>query len=229
MITLEAQALAVLHAPAEMGLSADELAQAVEREPALAVRFVAAKQPITAGNIGAALAAYENATVSPANAPLDRCARGAASALPADERAGLDVFAGRGRCTRCHVPPLFGGTRPPDFSTTIYSVLGVPADAAGKTLDDDLGRAHHTHRAREARAFKTPTVRNSAATAPYFHNGVYATLAEVIDFYDKGGGRGLHLEVPNLDPDIVPLHLTAEEKRVLTIFVTQALRDGKTP
>ena len=72
-----------------------------------------------------------------------------------------------------------------------------------------------------------PTVRNAGRTAPYFHHGRYPTLEEVVDFYDRGGGRGLGLDVPNQDPEIRPLHLTPEERRTLLVFMRDALDDAR--
>jgi cytochrome c peroxidase len=68
-------------------------------------------------------------------------------------------------------------------------------------------------------AFKTPTVRHSARTAPYMHNGVYRTLEQVIDFYNRGGGQGLGFDLPNqtLPPD--SLHLTRSEQAALVSFL----------
>ena len=53
------------------------------------------------------------------------------------------------------------------------------------------GAAPHLH------AFKTPTARNVALTAPYMHNGVFRTLEEVVDFYDRGGGAGIGIALEN--------------------------------
>ena len=72
-----------------------------------------------------------------------------------------------------------------------------------------------------------PGLRNVGRTAPYFHNGRYATLEQVIDFYDRGGGLGLGLDVPNQDPEVRPLHLSPAEKRVLLLFLRQALDDAR--
>jgi cytochrome c peroxidase len=218
--TADAQALNVIHAKAEMGLSGVELLSVLRADAALTKRFGDAfPDGLTEGNVGLALAAYEQAKLLPANAPIDRLARGDASGWTIDMARGLDVFAGRGRCARCHVPPTFGGARPPDFTAPVFGVLGVPRKPGEKTLDGDLGRGDG--------AFRTPTVRNVAATAPYFHHGAYPTLEQVIELYDKGGGRGLGLVVEKQDPDIRPLALTAEERRVLLIFLREALLEGR--
>jgi cytochrome c peroxidase len=218
------QALMVLHARAEMGSTDEQLAQVVASDPAYADGFRASfEDGVTPGNIGLALAAFEASELVPGSAPIDRFARGDDSALSADDRAGLDVFAGKGRCARCHVPPVFSGSRPPDFTAPVFAVLGVPSapsGAAATSLDADRGRGSGD--------FRVPTVRNVARTAPYFHNGRYATLDQVVDFYDRGGGKGIGVDVPNQDPEIRPLHLSAEEKRVLLAFLRQAVTDAPT-
>ena len=68
-------------------------------------------------------------------------------------------------------------------------------------------------------AFKTVTVRNVALTAPYMHNGVYSTLEEVVDFYNRGGGLGLGLAVPNQTLSGDALGLTQGEIKDLVIFM----------
>ncbi len=72
---------------------------------------------------------------------------------------------------------------------------------------DDLGRFVVTGNDADRGAFKTPTLREVARTAPYMHDGSFATLDAVVEFYD-GGGR----PNPHIDPEIHPLHLMAGEK-----------------
>jgi cytochrome c peroxidase len=76
-----------------------------------------------------------------------------------------------------------------------------------------------THATLHRHAFKTPTVRNVAVTGPYMHNGVFRTLAEVVDFYDRGGGAGIGLRLPNQTLPPERLHLTRREKRDLVAFL----------
>jgi cytochrome c peroxidase len=213
------QALMVLHTRAEMGSTDEQLAQVVASDPAYGAAFRASfRDGVTPRNIGIALASFEARDLVPGNAPIDRFARGDDDALSPDERAGLDVFAGKGRCARCHVPPVFSGSRPPDFTAPVFAVLGVPSAPGATSLDGDRGRGNGD--------FRVPTVRNVGRTAPYFHNGRYPTLDQVVDFYDKGGGRGLGVDVPEQDPEVRPLHLTREEKRVLLVFLREALTDA---
>jgi cytochrome c peroxidase len=218
--TADRQALMVLHTGAEMGATDADMGRAIAADPSYVEAFRNAfDDGATPANIGRALAAFETSALVPGAAPVDRFARGDDAALSPDERAGLDVFAGKGRCARCHVPPVFGGSRPPDFTAPVFAVLGVPATPGAHTVDVDRGRGDG--------AFRVPTVRDVGRTAPYFHHGRYATLDEVVDFYDRGGGRGLGLAVPGQDPEIRPLALSPEEKRVLLVFMRVALDDSR--
>ncbi len=230
VLTAERQALGVIHAKAEMGLADEDIVRALERADDLRPLFAAVGAPkVTPDVVARALAAFQAHEFVPADAPIDRYARGEESALSPAARAGLDVFAGRGRCARCHVPPFFGGSRPRDFTVPIFAVLGVPTKIQGTTIDPDLGRGAVTHRDVDAHAFKTPTVRNVLRTAPYFHHGAFRTLEQVVDFYDGGGGRGLRLSVPNQDPDVRKLDLSPREKTVLLEFLRVGLLDATPP
>lgn len=222
----ESQALHVIHRRAEMGLDAGDLSAKLSTIPAYREALRDDTGQVSPARVAQALVAYEVEALVPADAPIDRFARGDEGALPSDQRRGLDVFVGKGRCARCHVPPFFGGSRPLDFAVPVFAVIGVPVSPAGRVLDPDRGRALSTHRAADERAFKTPTVRNVARTAPYFHHGRFARLEDVVAFYTKGGGRGFGLEVPNQDPDVRPLQLTAEEERALLVFLREALLDA---
>jgi cytochrome c peroxidase len=221
--TADRQALMVLHTRGEMGMTDADLERTIGATPRA---------------IADALAAYEASALVPGTAPIDRFARGDQAALTADASAGLDVFAGKGRCARCHVPPVFGGSRPPDFTAPVFGVLGVPSAPGAASVDGDRGSPGHAGSAgggsaggngggQGVGAFRVPTVRNVRGTAPYFHHGRYPTLEGVIDFYDRGGGKGLGLDVPNQDPEVRPLHLSPEERRVLLVFLRQALTDRR--
>lgn len=225
IVTPERQALGVIHARAEMGLTEGELKKKLQSIPAYRGALQGEPLGLDETMVARALVAFENAELVPASAPIDRFARGEEGALSADERAGLDVFAGAGRCARCHIPPFFGGSRPRDFAVPVFTVIGVPTDVTGRTLDPDRGRAAVTGRPRDEGSFKTPTVRDVALTAPYFHNGRFDTLDDVVAFYDRGGGRGAGLKVENQDPDVRPLKLTKEQIRTLLVFLRAGLRD----
>ncbi len=226
VVAPEDQALSVLHTASEMGVTSDELDKIAHDEPATRDAMTSLfRDGVTAANVAAAIAAYVE-TLGRADARLDRAARGELE-LSRDEARGFDVFVGKGRCARCHVPPSFGGSRPRDFQVPVYAVLGVPAREGSRAADKDRGRGAVTGRPHDDGAFKTPTERERTATAPYFHNGSFATLEAVVDFYDKGGGLGAGVAGvtrERQDPDVRPLHLTAEEKRTLLVFLRETLR-----
>ena len=228
-LTAESQALNVIHARAEMGLSPGEILTKLGAIPAYKSAFAAIPGGLTEQNVTRALVAFEVRALAPADAPIDRFARGDEAALSPDQRAGLDVFAGQGRCARCHVPPLFGGSRPRDFAVPVFAVVGVTTDPSARALDPDRGRAAHTGRAADERSFKTPTVRNIARTAPYFHHGRFPKLEDVVDFYNKGAAKFMGLTIENQDPDVRPLKLSAEQVRVLLVFMRTALLDRTSP
>jgi cytochrome c peroxidase len=116
---------------------------------------------------------------------------------------------------------------PPAYLESEPEVIGVPATRAvkGATVDGDLGVFAIDRAPLHRHAFKTPTVRNVALTAPYMHNGVFRTLQEVVDFYDAGGGNGLGMHLPNQTLSAEPLHLSDQEKRDLVAFM-EALTDS---
>ena len=94
-----------------------------------------------------------------------------------------------------------------------YHNLGVGWDAASKTMADK-GRNDVTKADVDIGAFKTPTLRDVSLTAPYMHDGSEATLADVIEFYDKGGNAN-----PHLSTKIKKLNLTAQERKDLESFM----------
>lgn len=157
------------------------------------------------------------------NSPVDQYLSNQIDTLPANVYAGFNLFMGKATCGTCHFAPTFSGLVPPFYEENESEVLGVLKNPKTIELDDDLGRSASKRLTYETEiydhSFKTVTVRNVSQTAPYFHNGQYNTLEEVIDFYDAGGGIGFGLDVPNqtLPPD--SLHLTEVEKSQLIAFL----------
>ncbi len=176
---------------------------------------------LTVKNIKLALAEHERSLVDD-NTPFDRYVRGELGALNAEQLRGFDVFYGRARCSRCHRLPLTSGTSPPRFTKTEISSIGVPTRPNMKQIDPDLGRGGITKGAQHAHAFKVPSLRNLSKTAPYFHNGAFKTLAQVVDFYAAGSGKGLGTAPANFDPDAREFSLTDAERAALLIFLRSA-------
>ncbi|WP_343623701.1 cytochrome-c peroxidase [Flavobacterium lindanitolerans] len=150
---------------------------------------------------------------------FDSYMRGNKNSINAEEIQGMNLFMGKAKCATCHFTPLFNGTVPPNFAKTEHEVVGTPEDASGKRLSEDRGRYIFNQLPQLKGAFKTPTLRNVAVTAPYMHNGAYATLEEVVEFYDLGGGTGLGLSVENQTLPTDKLNLTAAEKKALVAFM----------
>ncbi len=119
------------------------------------------------------------------NGRFDDYMRGDHTALTPSEISGFNLFMGKARCGTCHYLPIFNGAFPPRFVKVDAEIIGVPQTSNGKTLDADPGRYAIIPDSSFRHAFKTPTVRNAARTAPYMHNGVFTTLEQVVDFYDK--------------------------------------------
>ncbi|MBK0402496.1 cytochrome-c peroxidase [Adhaeribacter sp. BT258] len=178
------------------------------------------KNTLHATTVNRALSAYLRSLVS-LNSPFDQFMRRETETLNASAIRGANLFMGKAACATCHFAPIFNGTVPPRFLESETEVLGVTANAdfTHPTLDADPGRAGVVKTEVFQGAFKTPTVRNIALTAPYMHNGAFKTLEEVVEFYDLGGGAGLGLNVPNQTLPADKLELTAQEKLDLIAFM----------
>jgi len=165
-------------------------------------RKVFGTEEVTAENIAKAIAAFERTLVTP-NSPFDRYASGDKSALSESEKRGLFLFLVKGACVQCH--------KGPTFSDDEFHNLGVPP---GGPEDKDLGRFGITQQEEDQGKFKTPGLRNVSLTPPYMHNGVFKSLEEVLEFYNKGGG-----ETPHKSERMKPLNLTDNEKKDLLTFL----------
>jgi cytochrome c peroxidase len=229
---LEFQFEVVMANPREMALKPKSAARKLGADVPLTTRFAAAfgrppEQALTGQTLSLAVAAYVR-SLQALNSRFDRAIRGDdPTAISASERRGFNLFMGKAACGTCHFAPLFGGTMPPAYLESEPEVIGVPATRAkkGAVVDRDLGVFAIDRAPLHLHAFKTPSVRNAALTAPYMHNGVFRTLEEVVDFYDGGGGNGLGMRLPNQTLSSEPLDLTKQEKRDLVAFL-EALTDS---
>ncbi|HMC76649.1 MAG TPA: cytochrome c peroxidase [Vicinamibacterales bacterium] len=180
--SLEAQALEPLKAVDEMRGSAytedRALAAAVSRLNAIPEYrrlFAAAfgeSSAVSERNLGRALAAFQRTLVA-SNTPFDRYMRGDQAALDAEQLRGMERFQSIG-CINCHSGPMFS-----DFKT---HVLAVPDNQKLSESDSGVNKTY---------AFRTASLRNLSVTAPYMHSGVFASLQDVVNFYQRiSGGRG---------------------------------------
>ena len=144
--------------------------------------------------------------------------------LNGEAKAGFNLFMSKAICATCHFVPHFNGVKPPYIGSE-FEVLGVPADTSYTKLSEDKGRYLVNPAPETMNAFRTGSVRNAEHTKPYMHNGVFATLDQVIDFYDKGGGQGRKLMIDNQTLAADSLKLSAMEKRQLLAFM-QSLNEN---
>jgi len=143
-----------------------------------------------------------------------------------DAKKGFNLFMGKANCATCHFAPHFSGLVPPFFNENESEVLGItkqPIQKSPLELDSDPGRIQSNVKKENSwiyeNSFKTLTVRNIALTKPYFHNGAFNTLEEVIEFYNEGGGEGLGLPMKNQTLPADKLNLSDEEKKQLISFL----------
>jgi cytochrome c peroxidase len=197
-------------------------------------------------NCGKALQAYERLLIS-RNAPIDRYIAGDYTALSAGAKRGLGLFIGKAACVTCHTGTTLTDQ---DFHTTGVSQTGpnvimmdpgryaaVPAVLANAyngqgTFSDDpaagmMKLAGLTQSMDQMGQFRTKSLRHLAKTAPYFHDGSAATLQDVVNFYNMGGGSANYSGTK--DPRLVPLNLSATEQADLIEFLQTALLGDAVP
>lgn len=234
--SLEAQAIGPIQNPIEMGYTHEACVAAFKEIPGYAMQFekIFPGEGLTIEGIGMALASFERSLVT-GPSPYDyQEAYKRFAALEAEDLAelkddspetyeqyeqlqlavqinpmsdsavrGFDLFfSKRVGCSACHVGA--------NLSDEQYHNLGIGMSAE----KPDLGRYEQTKVEKDKGAFKTPTVRNVALSAPYMHDGSLATLEEVVEHYNKGGDKNKWLS-----DKIVPLKLTAQEKLDLVEFM----------
>lgn len=216
---LEDQASDVIQNTDEMHGSLPDAVTALKTSETYRASFAQTyRDGVTEQNLKNAIASYVRSLTN-LDSRVDQALRGKPTLLTAEEKHGFNLFMGKGKCATCHFFPLFNGTVPPAYQKTESEVIGTPATLAEKTVDPDLGKYLTTRINIQKHAFKTPTVRNVAQTAPYMHNGVYRTLDEVVEFYNKGGGNGLGFNLDNQTLPFDKLNLTVPEKRALVAFM----------
>jgi cytochrome c peroxidase len=219
---LEMQLGEVVHNAEEMKGSLTQAAIQMKSHsvygPLFSKAYANQKNPFTAYNIANAISSYVRTLVA-MQSRFDRFIQGDPSLLNQNEKHGFNLFMGKARCGTCHFFPLFNGLLPPDFEETESEVLGIPAADHKKTPDTDPGKYLSTKSEIDRFSFKTPTLRNIQLTAPYMHNGVFKNLDEVIDFYNKGGGRGLKIKLPNQTLPFDKLNLSSRERNDIISFL----------
>ena len=237
--SLEAQAVGPIANPIEMGFTHDECVERLETIEGYRIQFekIFPDSGVTIDNVGKAIASFERVVVTgPSPADYYEPVLLVESQFPelvkdleAFEEEDPDSFdfymeavenseknpmseaAIRGRklffdkrsnCSTCHTGA--------NFSDEQYHNLGVGMD----TEKPDLGRFDQTKENKDRGAFKTPTIRNVALTAPYMHDGSQKTLEEGVEWYAKGGHANDHLS-----DKVKKLDLTDQEKSDLVAYM----------
>lgn len=222
--TLEDQALNVVHNKDEMHGSLTGAAQRINQKESYKKYFEKAfpndTTLATPFKIQNALGSYVR-SLNKFSSNFDEYMRGDKTKLTLEEKNGFNLFMGKAKCGSCHFLPLFNGTAPPKFDHTEAEVLGVALrpDTANAKIDTDLGRYALNKYEQYRYAFKTPTLRNIAKTAPYMHNGAYQTLEQVMDFYNRGGGAGIGIHLDNQTLSADPLKLSQQEIKSIIAFL----------
>ncbi|MFW5659470.1 MAG: cytochrome-c peroxidase, partial [Bacteroidota bacterium] len=223
---LDEQSPKVFQNHQEFRMTRDSLEKRLNQSPGyLALFSEALGKPVDKIDVplmNTALAEYIRTLVA-LNSPFDQMIRGE---IEPDSNvvAGYDLFMGKAACGTCHFPPVFNGLVPPYFVENESEIIGVPTEDGVAELSPDLGRYNYMKAQAYRHAFKTTSVRNSALTMPYMHNGSFETLMDVVVFYNQGGGRGRGYEVPGQTLDAEPLALTQNEMQALVSFM-EALTD----
>jgi cytochrome c peroxidase len=210
--SLERQAGSPIASPKEMNLPHEVCLTKLNADQTYRDEFAKAFGPgsITMEKVVKTIAGFERTLLS-GNSPFDRYQYGGdKTALSAAAIRGLAIFTDktRGNCSTCHIL----GERFALFTDGKFHNLGAGMNSNGELTDQ--GRYTHTGSDADRSAFRTPSLRNVAMTAPYMHDGSLKTLKDVIDFYVGGGNSN-----PNLDREIKPLKLSAQDRSDLVIFL----------
>ncbi len=206
--SLEAQALGPIQDRLEMDMQLPKLVaklRSTDDYPALFDKAFGAR--ISPQYIAKALAAYERTIVS-RDTPFDRYLAGEKKALPPAALRGLKLFYGQAGCVKCH-----SGS---NLTDNKYHNIGSNASA-----DSDPGRFAVTKKKGDTGAFKTPTLREVAHTAPYMHNGRFKTLTDVVKHYNFGGVRNYNN--PHRDEFLEVLYLSEKQVADLVAFLKQGV------
>jgi len=206
--SLEEQALYPMVGTVEMANSVQSIVAYVNTQTVYRRLFsqYSKANVLSSADVCAALAAFERTFVSPRSAFDDyNFGRNPPALTPAAQR-GWAIFSGKGHCIQCHAV-----SRSNHFlSDSAYHNTGIGA----RSDQRDLGRFYSTLNLTDRGKFRTPSLRNVAARPPYMHDGSFTSLAQVVDYYNRGG-------TPNeeLDRLVRPLYLTANEQSDVVSFL----------
>ncbi|WP_188055319.1 cytochrome-c peroxidase [Sphingosinithalassobacter sp. CS137] len=214
--TLEEQALHPITDGKEMAAELADVEQRMNAVPEYREAFaeLTGRSAIRRGDVADALAAFQR-SLRPRGTRFSRFVAGDNRALDDRQLLGLHLFRTKAGCANCHNGMLLSDRRFHNLGLSFYG-----------RAREDLGRWEVTRLPEDVGRFRTPSLLNAGRTAPYMHNGLLRSFANVVAFYNAGGGRdrrpsALEGDAPQPTPDplLAPLHLTREEQEALVAFL----------
>jgi cytochrome c peroxidase len=208
--SLEEQTLFAMTNSKEMGMTWNYAKEYVQQNYGVELKNI--YNEISLGAISKAIASFQRTLIA-GNSSFDKYVFNKDNiAINESAKRGFRIFLTNGRCNQCHIIRCdechpFGGTTA-FFTDNKFHNLGIGMKS------NDNGRFKVTHKIEDVGKFKTPGLRNVAVTAPFMHDGSLKTLDEVIEHYNKGG-----ISNKNLDPELKPLNLSAQNKKDLVEFL----------
>lgn len=207
--SLEDQAMGPMESMDEMAMDLNVLFKWLNEDSTYKEMFAKAypKEAIDSKTVSKAIASFERTVVSN-DSPFDRWVKGDKKAMTKQQIIGYRLFSdpSKGNCIACH--------QAPNFTDGGFHNIGLASYEEGK---GDVGRFAIKPLPSLKGSFKTPTLRDVALTAPYFHDGSAKSLMEVVEHYNHGGASKT-----NLSPEMKPLNLKKEEMEAIVMFM-QAL------
>lgn len=214
--TLEHQALQPIPNLVEMAARPARVERWINGEEAYRAAFRQAfgVRRIRMDDIARAIASFER-TLRPPPSAWDRVFTRGTASMTDQQLLGLHLFRTRARCANCHNGPLLTDQKFHNLGISFY----------GRRLED-VGRYGVTHDPVDVGRFRTPSLRALRRTGPYMHNGIFPTLAGVVNLYAAGGGVDRKVQSattaappPRADPQLKKVALTAEERAALVAFL----------
>lgn len=213
--TLEDQAMGPMQANVEMNMDIDKLFKWLKSNNGYKEGFEKAYpgEGINQDTLSKAIASFERTIISN-NSPFDHWIKGDESAMTAQQVNGFKIFLdeNRGNCAACHSAP--------NFVDNGFHNLGLASYGSEKP---DLGRYNQLPLPVAKGSFKTPTLRDTDLSAPYFHDGSAETLMDVMQTYADHGYAD-----SNMSPEIKKINLNTQDMEDLVAFM-KALTSPQTP
>jgi cytochrome c peroxidase len=209
--TLEEQALAPVESSDEMNQDSSSMIAELEELKMYRDSFekVFPNEGLTKNNVAKALAAFER-TILSGESPFDLYLKGKPNAISESAKRGFELFENKAQCTKCHMG--FNFTDNGFHNIGVKEPSGIIDEGRWAAVSKDFPPGFKLKVL--VGAFKTPTLRDVELTSPYLHNGMYKSLEEVVEHYDRGGD-----DPENSDPNIKKLNLTEAEKKDIVAFL----------